>query len=43
MNGRRSRMYLEIRKKDSSKEKNRLLRYQQAVKKKWEGGRKNCQ
>lgn len=36
-------MYLEIRKKDSVKERKRLLRYQQTVKKKKEGGRENCQ
>lgn len=36
-------MYLEISKSDKEKERKRLLWYQQAVKKKREGGRKNCQ
>lgn len=36
-------MYLEISKSDKEKERRRLLRYQQTVKKKREGGRENCQ
>lgn len=35
-------MYLEISKSDKEKERKRLLRYQETMKKKREGGKRNC-